>query len=516
MTSHTRRDLLKVAGLGAAGSVAATAAGATLAVSPAQAAATGTGADFVPDDLNVHLLRRATYGPTPSTVDALKHQGRAAWVDQQLNPTRIDNTPCDTLMAERFPGLPWTITQARANLDAFSWDLMFDLGVASIARATWSKRQLLEVMVDFWSNHLNVTNPSDRAWDNRHDYDRRVIRKYALGRYEDMLLASAQHPAMLYYLNNAESSRYTLNENYGRELLELHSVGVDAGYTEEEMYNSALIMTGFSVDWETGLFQYNEYDHYRGRVSVLGFDHKNATGPGGYNVGIAYVKYLANHPRTARTIATKLCERFISDQPNPTLVKALAHTYLANGTNIKPVLRQLLLSKAFNNSVGRKVRRPFEDVVASLRIMGYKPEPTGVDGMRSLYWALDGMGHAPMAWHMPNGYPDVAIAWQSAGTTLERWNTHLSFAGHWWPAGDLVRPELRTLLPTKLPATYGAMVDALAQRLVFRKLAAAKKAAVLEFLGKQASSPLTENDVVDNRLASVVALILDTPYHAVR
>jgi len=155
-------------------------------------------------------------------------------------------------------------------------------------------------------------------------------------------------------------------------------------------------------------------------------------------------------------------------------------------------------------------------VVASLRIIGYKPEPTGVDGMRSLYWALDGMGHAPMAWHMPNGYPDVAISWQSAGTTLERWNTHLSFAGHWWPAGDLVRPELRSLLPKALPATYGAMVDALAQRLVFRKLAVAKKKAVLEFLDKQASSSITENDVSGDRLASVVALILDTPYHAVR
>ena len=131
---------------------------------------------------------------------------------------------------------------------------MFDLSVSTLARAAWSKRQLLEVMVDFWSNHLNVTNPSDSVWSTRHDYDRTVIRKHALGKYSDMLLASATHPAMMTYLNNAESTKDQPNENYGRELLELHSVGVDAGYSEEEMYNSALIMTGFGIDWDTYLF----------------------------------------------------------------------------------------------------------------------------------------------------------------------------------------------------------------------------------------------------------------------
>ena len=516
MTSPTRRDVLRVAGLGAAGSMAATVAATTGSITTASAAGAGTGAAFLPADPDLHLLRRATYGPTPSSLAYLQRKGRVAWVDEQLSPAGIDDSFCDGLLADQFPGLGWSITQARANLQSFTWDLMFDLGVATIARATWSKRQLLEVMCDFWSNHLNVTNPSDNVWDSRHDYDRRVIRRYALGRYEDMLLASAQHPSMLRYLNNADSSRFTLNENYGRELLELHSVGVDAGYTEEDMYNSALIMTGFGVDWETGLFAYSDYDHYRGHVSVMGFEHNNATGAGGYNVGLAYVRYLANHPQTARTIARKLCERFISDTPSAAFVDSLAATYLANGTAIKPVLRKLLLSKAFNDSVGRKVRRPLEDTVATLRILGYKPDASGKEGMRGLYWMIDDMGHAPMAWHMPNGYPDVAVAWQSAGTTLARWNSHLSLAAHWWPDA-LVQPALRTLLPKTLPATHGALVDALSKRLVFRTLAASHKTAVLQFLGKAATAPLSAGDeAVGWRLPYVVALILDTPYHAVR
>ncbi|MFZ0325003.1 MAG: DUF1800 domain-containing protein, partial [Actinomycetes bacterium] len=494
MTSPTRRDVLRVAGLGAAGSVAAAVSVGATATS-ARAASVPAGSSFVPADLDLHLLRRATYGPTPATLAAVQRKGRVAWVDDQLHPAGIDDSFCDQLLATRFPGLSWSITQARANLAAFSWDLMFDLGVATIARAVWSKRQLLEVMCDFWSNHLNVTNPSDNVWDNRQDYDRRVIRRYALGRYEDMLLASAQHPAMLRYLNNADSSRFTLNENYGRELLELHTVGVDAGYSEEDMYNSALVMTGFGVDWDTGLFAYSANDHYRGHVAVMGFEHTNATGAGGHDVGISYVKYLANHPQTARTIATKLCERFISDTPDPALVDSLAATYLANGTDIKPVLRKLLLSKAFANSVGRKVRRPMEDVVATLRILSYKPDATGKQGMRGLYWMIDDMGHAPCAWHMPNGYPDVAVAWESSGTTLARWNSHLSLAAHWWP-DELVQPKLRSLLPKRLPATYGALIDTLSRRLVFRTLASTHKAAVLQFIGKSATAPLGSGDEV--------------------
>jgi uncharacterized protein (DUF1800 family) len=512
VTIQSRRDVLRLAATGAAaGAVVGTGA-----VSAGVAAAAGTAASLAPDSLDVHLARRATFGATPSVVDQIGRMGRRAWLNWQLDPAGIDDSACSTLLRDRFPGLGWSIAQARAHLEPFSWDLMRDVGVATIARATWSRRQLFEVMVEFWSNLLHVTNPSDRVWDNRQEYDRLVLRKHALGRFEDMLLASARHPSMLLYLNNAENTRYAPNENYGRELLELHTVGVDAGYTEAEMLQSALIMTGFGVDWETGEYRFSAADHYRGPVQVLGFSHANATGAGGTDVATAYLRYLARHPSTARRIATKLCERFVSDHPPATLVSHLADVYRANHTAIVPVLRALFSSKSFNASRGEKVRRPLEDLTSTLRLLGYRPDKTGTEGMQGLYWMAQGLGQAPQSWPQPDGFPDVAASWQSAGTTLARWNMHLSLAAHWWPS-KLQQPSLRSLLPKRLPVTYGGLVDTLARRLLFRTMTAEHRRAVLQFMEVSSTDVVHADDAALNwRFPYVVALILDSPYNAVR
>ncbi len=327
-----------------------------------------------------------------------------------------------------------------------------------------------------------------------------------------MLLASAEHPAMLYYLNNNESSKWSPNENYGRELLELHTVGVDGGYDETDMRHSALMMTGFTVDWEDTSFTYEPDWHYTGRIRVMNWTNANRTAAGGRQAAHAYLKYLANHRSTARRIAFKLCQHFISDDPPSGLVNQLADEYRRNHTAIKPVLRKLFRSHAFAESVGEKVRRPMEDMVATLRILGMKPDRQGTDGMRGLYWMLSDLGNAPLSWVPPNGYPDVADAWRSAGGTLGRWNMHMSLAAHWWPS-ELVLPGLRNnLLPNRLPRTHGGLVDALAKRLVFRELPPAHRRAVLDFLGVNASTPLHEDSgVLQWELASLVSLILDTP-----
>ena len=297
----------------------------------------------------------------------------------------------DHLLSSRFPGLKWTIAQA--NVPQFQWDLMFDLGVANLARACWSQRQLFEVMVDFWSNHLNVTNPSDAGWHCRHDYDRTVIRAHALGRFVDMLKASAKHPAMLQYLNNAEARKYEPNENYGRELLELHTVSITGGYNERDMRNSALIMTGYTIDWNTTAFRYDPDRHYTGHVKVMnGPPNANANG---YAMAMKYLEYLAHHPSTAKHIASKLCQHFISDAPPQAFVNHLAKVYLKSGTNITPVLRELFNSPTFTHSIGKKVRRPMEDVVATVRTLGLKPDASGKDAMQGLYYMVDNLGNAP-------------------------------------------------------------------------------------------------------------------------
>ncbi len=242
-------------------------------------------------DSTLHLLRRATYGLTPSLVARGRSLGARAWLEEQLAPSTIADTTADAMLTH-FPRLKWSIKTVwdaenrpdtdPLRLDNFSWDVMMDLLHSTIGRALWSKRQLFEVMVDFWSNHLNVTCPGD-GWDNRHLYDRDVIRKHTFGSYRDMLLASAKHPAMLQYLNQAESNKYAPNENYARELLELHSVGVDGGYEEADIYAAARLLTGLTTwnpnppysddnpSWTRQDFTFNASIHDATAGKVLGY-----------------------------------------------------------------------------------------------------------------------------------------------------------------------------------------------------------------------------------------------------
>jgi uncharacterized protein (DUF1800 family) len=151
--------------------------------------------------------------------------------------------------------------QIRASIKKYSWDAMFEYAQATLARQIWSRRQVYEVMVDFWANHLNLPMPSDAAWDLGTSYHNDVIRRHALGSFTDMLLAAMRHPAMLAYLDNNQSTRTSVNENLGRELLELHTVGVQGGYTETDVRNSAYILTGRTVDGDTGTFRYDPKRH---------------------------------------------------------------------------------------------------------------------------------------------------------------------------------------------------------------------------------------------------------------
>jgi uncharacterized protein (DUF1800 family) len=506
----SRRGFVRAAAVGGVLAGSGGAAGLFRAM-PATAATS-----LVSTDPDLHMLRRATFGPTQASWKEMRRLGRRRWLERQLDHSSVKDSFCQDYVRRRYPDLGMTLGRAYQTLEG-SWDLMYALGQATIVRQTWSNRQLFEVMVDFWSNHLNVTNPHEACWWSRHDYDRQVIRKHALGKFRNMLRASATHPAMMMYLNNAESTKYNPNENYGREILELHSVGVDGGYDEEDMRQSTLVLTGFGISWETGLFEYHDWAHHTGRVDVMGWGHANASATKGKDVGLAYVDYLARHPSTAERLARKLCIRFISDDPPQGLVEKLAETYLDHDTAIRPVLEKLFRSQAFASSVGAKVRRPFEDVAATLRILNIRPDPNGVVGQQQLSWMVEGLGHLPMGWVPPDGYPDTADPWRSAGLTLGRWNTHMNLAGGWWP-DELRIPDLRNnVLPKKLPKTYGGLVDVLAKRLVFRKLPPTHRNAVLAFLEHGATDPLGPTDAaVEWRLPHLVALILDTPSHGIR
>ncbi len=454
-----------------------------------------------------HLLLRTTYGLSRQLVEDVTATGPTAWLEQQLDPAGIPDAACDELVS-RFRWLDASAAQVRAGVNVGSWDAMSELTQAALARACWSKRQLFEVMVDFWGNHLNVTCPSSEVWDVRAVDDRDVYRRHALGRFSDLLVASATSPSMLRYLNNDSSTKTAPNENYGRELLELHTVGVGAGYSETEVRHSALALTGLTVDDATGTFRYRSGWHHVGPLSVLGWSSANTSEDGGLEVATSYLRYLAAHPLTARRIAHKLAVRFVSDSPPTALVDRLAATYLAGDTQLKPVLRQLFASPEFAASAGQKTRRPVEDLTAVVRGLGIEvPLPKdGVVGM--LHWMSYERGQPMLGWHPPNGFPDVAAAWQGAGTTVMMWRQQLSLAGSWWPK-NLRHPGLASLLPDPRPTTNGGLVDALSQRLLNRTLPGDERAAVLGFLGPESSRP--SDEIFDWQLPWLVALLFGTP-----
>ena len=465
----------------------------------------------------LHLARRATWGATPAVVAEIRRLGVAGWVDRQLDPASIPQTADERTALALVPRLSWSISRVRSEYSNDTGDLGHDIIHAWYARALWSERQLFETVVDTWTDHLVVSAPWGPAWASVHRYQEDVVRKHALGRYADLLTAAVMHPALLHQLDNTSSSKWSPNENLGRELLELHTVGVDAGYTETDVRQSALALTGLTTDRTTGEYSYRSDWHHVGPLRVLGWSHANGSADGQAMVR-SYLGYLARHPRTAQRIARRLAVRFVTDTPSATLVDRLAAVYRANDTRIAPVVRELLLSEEFAAARGRKTKRPLENMISTCRVLGVRPGEDTRRWFTDIYWQSTVGGHAPMGWKAPNGYPDVAAAWSGAGATLAVWNFHM---GQGWRAEDDARwvryPAFRSLLPATLPATHGDLVDALAARLLVTPLPASTRAAACAFLGKAESAPLTETgNAMTWRLPYLVALLLDTPQFATR
>ena len=469
-------------------------------------------------DWSRHLLNRAGYGATPADLATVRAMGYAAWLEQQLNPATINDAYCASILA-RLPDQSLPIWRVKHGIDTGTingWDQFNSVLKDLTVRAIWSKRQLLTVMEDFWGNHFNVTIYHDGTDENRAHYAH-TIRTLALGRFSDLLLAITKHPAMLTYLNNRESTALHPNENQGRELLELHTVGVDAGYGETGVLNSARILTGLGVDSDSGEYAFQPWNHWTGPVSVLGFTHANASDAGGEAVANALVNYLAHHPATAKRIAHKLAVRFVSDTPSDALVSMLANVYLAHDTAIVPVLRALFSSAEFAHSIGAKMARPYEHIVSVARLCQLSPATNNLDAPLQLVYMADDAGHNPYGQPFPTGQPDTADEWESTASTLVRWNNALNVVGGGYP-NDVIRPPLYNVaVGATLPTTHGALVDQVALNLFGRTLAPEHKAAVLAFLGATADKAVSSSSsAVTYGLNSFVAILMDSPYQTLR
>ncbi|MFD1146808.1 DUF1800 domain-containing protein [Saccharothrix hoggarensis] len=458
----------------------------------------------------LHLLRRLTFGPTPADVAEVEKLGIDDWIERQLRPEELDDPIADRVL-EKFPLVSMTTAELLATIERFSWSAMVEVRDATLARQLWSKRQLLEVMVEFWHNHLHVPIPGD-SWDTAVFHDREVIRKHALGKFADLLRASARSPSMLWYLSNALSNRESVNENYGREVLELHTVGIDGGYNEEDVRNSAYILSGRTATWE-GEFHYDPAKHWVGEVHALGFSDANASPDEGLAVGDRYLDHLARLPATARRIAGKLAVRFVSDNPPQSLVDRLAQAYLDNDTAIVPVLRVLFRSLEFWAAPGQKLRRPGENYTATARVLDVLPGDATGKGLESFsVWDMGPLGQAPLGWTSPDGYPDVAGAWRSTHITLGQWNAHRVLVHGHRPGLTFRKPESLVEDP---PATTGEYLDALARRLLFQPLRASERQALLDYLEAKDDAPVGEPPL-GGHIAEVAALMLDSINHSLR
>jgi uncharacterized protein (DUF1800 family) len=480
------------------------AASATLAAPAAAPAATaspaGASAAFSePARAQAWLAaNRIMFGPRSGDLERISRMGLDAFVDEQLaaatGPEDPDVerrlAPLDTLAMT--PGQILQKYSGDPRGPGIRRDILLDLQQAAVIRAVYSRRQLYEVMVDFWNNHFNV------GFNKKFDYllkpedDRSAIRPHAMGSFRDLLGASAKSPAVLQSLDNDSNVRGKINENYGRELLELHTVGADNGYTQQDVLEAARVFTGWSIvtlkdDADNGgTFLYRPRAHDDNAKTVMGL---KIPANGGIKDGEALLDFLAVHPNTARTLSMKLCRRFIADAPAESVVAAGAAAFSASKGDIRKTLGAILHSPEFKASSGQKIKRPLEFVASALRAVD--ADTTAEPRMQQ---ALASMGQPLFLWQPPNGFPDVAGAYLGASAFLARWNFALDLANG---AFKESRVKLDAL------AGKGDLVDGLAQRLFGAQLPAGVKKTLQPFASGRQTPQL-------------VALMLCAPLFQVR
>jgi uncharacterized protein (DUF1800 family) len=343
----------------------------------------------------------------------------------------------------RAPGGPQmfnTIPQLRREAMAASQPQQLvnaELIENKLYRAVYSNRQLEEVLVDFWLNHFNVFNGKGQTRVLLTSYERDAIRPHVLGKFRDMLLATARHPAMLIYLDNAQSQvpredlplpivgpnqvpprRPGLNENYGRELMELHTLGVDGGYTQEDVIAVARAFSGWTVfdPQRVGEFQFNPGGHDRKEKIIL--EHKLPAGRGEQD-GIDVINILSRHPSTAKFISKKLAQRFVSDDPPQALIDRMAATFTKTDGDLRAVLQTLFNSVEFSSEGAwqTKMRSPLEMVVGAVRVLNAETTDTFVLAQR-----IAELGQPLYGKVEPTGYPNTGESWASTSGILGRIN----------------------------------------------------------------------------------------------
>lgn len=501
--------------------------------------AAAAGAPSLPP-LPVIVFNRMAFGPRPEDWQAFQALGNTpesrleAYVEQQLAPETIDDSECEARLASYgFTTLDKSLAQLWADHVQGDQDRYLparEVERVTLIRAVYSKRQLVEVLADHWHNHFNVYGFDYWIAPVFVHYDRDVIRGHMLGNFRQMLEAVAQSPAMLFYLDNQSNSGGSPNENYARELFELHTMGAEnylgvrspedpalvdgngnrVGYIDADVYGATTCFTGWRVNMDTGLFEFDSSRHFPYQKFVLG---KIIPDNQGIKDGHDVLDLLASHPGTARHVCRRLCRRLIADHPPESVVQAAADVFLAHKDapdQLKRVVRTILLSDEFRTTWGQKVKRPFEYVVAMLRATQADFEPTD-----SFLWNFGNSGQRLFRWHPPDGYPDFKEAWSSTMPMLQRWRRCNWLLG-WTYGGDGPNKDDYRLQPeTQMPAskkTPNEIVDYWSNRILGRTLPADERQPIVEFMahGRNPDYELPA-DQIQERLRYMVGLILMSP-----
>jgi Protein of unknown function (DUF1800) len=462
-----------------------------------------------------HYATRFSYGVNRKLAKQIKKSGGgAAWFEKQLKPKKIKDKKADRIESW-FPSLDRSPQELWADREPeFGYSVKEDLGRLTMLRRIYSKRQLHEIMVEFWSNLLHVPIDTDDAWMYRVEYDK-MIRKRAFKRFDKMLQASITHGAMGLFLDNAYSTKDAPNENLGREVLELHTVGVGK-YSEADVKASANLLTGYRIDLSDPINERYEPDaHYVGRIKVMDFVNSNSSADGRAATK-AYLKYLAHHPATARRIAHRLCVRFVSDDPSRDLVRTVARAYTRNKTKIKPTLRAMIEHPDFAKSKRKKVRTPMEDCVGTLRALKPKiAQPSGDESFANqLLYVAKNNGMSPYDWGGPDGYPETSLAWSTPGRVLDAMVLHRSLVAGSYGDGVTFQ-EYGEWLPA-LPASYKKVINRMSKILHGRKASKNARKAVAIRTGIKLKTKVTSDQMTELVIQQILSTLLDSPAQMTR
>ncbi len=404
-----------------------------------------------------HLLRRATFGPRPLDVEEVKRLGVDAWLDRQLEPALIPDPEVARRLAG-FESVKLSGAEYMKMMDANRPEMAppgegedrveaarrrqqelnrlrniarREIPRAVVLKAIYSERQLQQVMMEFWRNHFNVDVNKDDVRYYIADWEREVLEKHCFGKFEDFLMATAKHPAMLFYLDNhvsraplARANKVRqgrdqeditgLNENYARELLELHTVGVDNGYKLEDILSLALVLTGWTIDRQTGMFHFEPRYHAGGSKRVMSKTVKAS----GVAEGESMVRYLSRHKETRKYVITKMARFLVNDEPSETLVKDVVKTWSKTKGDLKAVTKAILTHPEFFDAknIEAKAKTPFEYIVSACRATGADVKDAG-----QLLARLQDMQQPVYSCEDPTGYSDKAVDWMDPGVLAVRW-----------------------------------------------------------------------------------------------